>query len=524
MKGLIVSNKQLPSIKEGILKGLEIASGAKSSATFYHKREDQIAAVKAAVGNLYNISKELPLLLANQKGSTGFFIQEVLLNEFKKTQLGGSVNIVSPSDWYDEGLSNKLIIKALYQLDNESGITYVLRLFSQFRKEKINNSRARKLALSFIWGHPNLEFISVKYRNKLVKILNHCYGVRMTSILSVIAEQFVNKGVFNDEKSREIIEDKVFRYAENSERLARIFLFMNGKGKKGMFSVVDYPVISQYYLAKVDVSKAKMVPEEVLVGMLSDKSHPQYVAKWSTKDLRDKTLKEIREKTAVTSVNQQIRQTKKNEELGVRKVVDAEKVTDFLALYKTGYENGFTREIDDAISKLAEKKKLVGFPYQNIGIIVDKSLSMKGDFSESKNTPRAIVDFTATVLSKSVESYKIVQTGTLGSDLSTAFLDAVDGRDLDAVFILSDGYENAYEGMLNEVVKAWKGMTGVEIPIYHVSPITGSEMNAKVRTLGTEIASLAINKPEALSLQMQAKLLEADTKQWLFNQFKQLEK
>jgi hypothetical protein len=59
MRDLIVSNKQLPSIKDGVLKGIEIASGAKSSGTYYHKKEDQAVAVRNAIANLYLLSKEL---------------------------------------------------------------------------------------------------------------------------------------------------------------------------------------------------------------------------------------------------------------------------------------------------------------------------------------------------------------------------------------------------------------------------------------------------------------------------------
>ena len=132
MQTLIIANNQVPIIKKAVIKGLETASGAKTSATYYHSREVQVEAVRDAVASLYTVSKELPLLPAALPGSTGFFVQEALLNELKQTARGGACKVVSPIDWYDEGLSETILSTALHQLDQEAGITYILRLFTQF--------------------------------------------------------------------------------------------------------------------------------------------------------------------------------------------------------------------------------------------------------------------------------------------------------------------------------------------------------------------------------------------------------
>ena len=530
MKSLVVKSNKLPEIKDGIIKGLEIASGAKSSATFYHKREDQIAAVKNAVSNLYNISKELPLLLANQKGATGFFVQEVVLNELKKTSLGGVCNIVDEEDWSTNGVCMKALVKALHNLDGDSGITYVLRLFAQFRSERINNERARRIALSYIWGHPNIEFVFLKYRNKIKKILTHIYGQKMMSVLGEISTTYVEKNVFKNDKSNEIVTNKIFIYTgEDTKRVCKLFLFLVGKQKEKYYDSTT-PLIVDYFKAKKNVIGIKNVPEEVLTGLLSNRKHPQYMTHWSSKELRESTLKEIRNKTVATSVNQQMRQTKKNEELGVTKKVNVEAVTDFLALYKTGYENGFTNDIANQIDELAKRKKINNFPYSNIGIVIDNSLSMFGDANESRNTPRAVSDFTAKVIALSAKNSVIEKTEKEGSDIATSFvsiiekLEAASYDSYDAIFIFSDGYENSYDGLLNEVILAWKVLTKEELPIYHISPIVGAEVGAKVRSLGSELTAIAINKPEALLMQMNSKLLEADTKAWLKREFLELAK
>jgi hypothetical protein len=229
----------------------------------------------------------------------------------------------------------------------------------------------------------------------------------------------------------------------------------------------------------------------------------------------------------VTSVNQQVRQTKSTAKLGVEKHVEVEKATDFMALYKTGYENTFTPELNVAINKLAEKKRIVGFFYQSIGIIVDDSNSMTGHKEESKNTPRAIADFTAKVLGKSADCATYVKTRDEVTDLATAFVELLKSENTanpyQAIFILTDGYENAYEGLTNEVISIFKAESGRDIPIFQISPITSAEMGANVRKLGEGVVTMAISNPTALQPQINARLLEIDTKRWLENQVLALE-
>jgi hypothetical protein len=204
-----------------------------------------------------------------------------------------------------------------------------------------------------------------------------------------------------------------------------------------------------------------------------------------------------------------------------------EKATDFLALYKTGYETSFTDEIRSAIVKLAKKKKIEGFFYQNIGIILDDSISMTGSKVESKNTPKAIADFTSLVLMASANESNRVDTKGFASDIASAFIELLkeerSNKPYDAIFILTDGYENAYDGLTNEVISIWQAETQRNIPIFQISPITSAEMGANVRKLGTGVVTMAVNNPIALQPQINARLLEIDTKRWLENQVRALE-
>ena len=523
MENLVLTQRMLSSIKQSLIDGLTIASGAKSSATYYHSRDEQLNAIRAQINSQYNLSKELPLIIATQKGATGRYISEVLLNEFKNTLKGGACNIVNPIDWYDNGVCDKAVLTALNNL-GENGIPYVLRLFMDLKKLKVNNERTRKIILGYIWGQSNIEFYSLKYRNKIAEILKHVYGQKKTSILiSIASKQAVNNGLFSDAKEMSIANNLILKYFNgDSLRAFKLLMFLFKMDNNLNYNVADFPLLSDYQKAKTDINGIKTVPEEILIGLVSSTKHPQYHSMWSTKIQREATKALIRKNVEVTSINQQVRQTKSTAKLGVEKHVNVEKATDFLALYKTGYENGWTEELKIAIDNLAEKKKIKDFYYKNIGVIVDRSNSMNGNKVESKNTPRAIADFTARVLTKSTKNINFCETEGETTDLASTFIWLLKKEDAtkpyDAIFILTDGYENSYDGLTNEVISIWRNESGSNIPIYQISPITSAEMGADVRKLGSDVVTMAVNNPVAIQPQIQARLLEIDTKRWLENQ------
>ena len=528
MEKLVLATNMLPTIKKTLIDGITIASGSKSTATYYHSKDEQLKAIQTQIRKMYGQSKELPLIIASQKGVTGKFASEVLLNEFKQTYKGGACNIVNPIDWYDNGLSEKAVLTILANLSDDNGLPYVLRLFVELKNHKVNNERSRKIFLGYLWGQSNLEFYSMKYRNKIADVLRHIYGQKKTSILLTIARKqaIMTNGLIVSEKELAILNNSILKYFTGDAIKALKMLLFVFKQDNGV-DYSEFSLLSEYMKAKTDITNIKVVPEEVLLGLISNKSHPQYHSMWSTESQRKETMALIRKNVTVTSVNQQVRQTKSTQKLGVEKVVDMSKATDFMALYKTGYETGFTQEIYEAINKLVEKRKIEGFFYKNIGIVVDESASMKGHKQESKNTPRAIADFTTKVLCKSAEHSKVFVTDGFSTDLASSFIKLIKAEDAtkqyDAIFIITDGYENSYDGLTNEVISIYKAESGRDFPIFQVSPITGAEMDGNVRNLGKDVVTMAINNPVSIQPQINARLLEIDTKKWLENQVHALE-
>jgi hypothetical protein len=153
---------------------------------------------------------------------------------------------------------------------------------------------------------------------------------------------------------------------------------------------------------------------------------------------------------------------------------------------------------------------------------------MTGHKAESKNTPKAIADFTAKVLECSAKESMVTKTSGFESDLASSFIELLKNENqmskpYDAIFILTDGYENSYDGLTNEVIQIYKAESGNVTPIFQISPITGAEMGGNVRPLGVGVVTMAINNPVALQPQINARLLEIDTKRWLENQVRALE-
>jgi hypothetical protein len=524
MTDIILSDNQVEQVRNAVIAGLDVASGARSKATYYHSGDEQRAATRDQIGKIYNVSKELPLILGSIKGATGFFIQEAMLNEFEQTTMRGHNRVVDPRIWNDERLCNRALLVCLDNLDKNAGLPYILRMFASFKERKINNRRSRDFALSFIWGHRNLEFISVKYREKLRVILTHLWGERMTHAMLTISKNALNGTT--DEKSMEIAQDLLYKYSEyDVEYLDKILLYIFGKGVKSRYLKRDFPVIFQVFKAKTDFRACNLVPEEVITGLLADPNHPQHAEFWGDKERQTSTIELIRNASKVETANQAVRKTKQEKTKGIKRAKDrTNEVTDPIALLKTIYETSDAETHNamlDRLHKLAIEKKYENFPYNNIGVVFDGSRSMRGHRLESKNTPLAISEFTKMVLQKTTGCSVINRYVDEDTNLAEAFLNVIT-NDMDAVFILSDGYENAYDGLLSSVVKRWKALTGRVMPIFHVSPLGFAEANAKARPLGDGIVSMVADH-KTLNVQIQSHMLEADTRLWLSAQISRLE-
>jgi hypothetical protein len=79
----------------------------------------------------------------------------------------------------------------------------------------------------------------------------------------------------------------------------------------------------------------------------------------------------------------------------------------------------------------------------------------------------------------------------------------------DAVFVISDGYENRPAGRFAEVVSALRAM-GNTTPIFHLNPVFAAESVGVRELCPGLVPTLPATRPEALGISMLRGLLEAD--------------
>jgi hypothetical protein len=78
----------------------------------------------------------------------------------------------------------------------------------------------------------------------------------------------------------------------------------------------------------------------------------------------------------------------------------------------------------------------------------------------------------------------------------------------DAVFVITDGYENAPSGRLNEIIRLARKV-GIETPVFQITPVMAAESSG-VRRLSDGVGLLPVSKPEALGTTMIRGLFEVD--------------
>jgi hypothetical protein len=94
--------------------------------------------------------------------------------------------------------------------------------------------------------------------------------------------------------------------------------------------------------------------------------------------------------------------------------------------------------------------------------------------------------------------------------LATGLIDLIE-TGADAVFILSDGYENSPSGRVDEVMRLLEQI-GIQTPVYHLNPVLGSESRSGLRMLSDRIPALPVSNPQGLGLTLTRAMIEVDVK------------
>jgi len=156
--------------------------------------------------------------------------------------------------------------------------------------------------------------------------------------------------------------------------------------------------------------------------------------------------------------------------------------------------------------------------YQRIGVLIDASQSMQGVASQA-HRPIATALAMRDLLTEVAESVNVVtshgQSSGFGQLIQTSGDTSMSIQlvrllkdEPEAVFVLTDGYENAPAGRFSQTMAAIAEM-GINTPVIQMSPVLASESKG-VRALSPAVTAMPVNRTESLGLGFVKVLLASD--------------
>jgi len=478
---------------------LDVATTAYGRASHYNTREEQEAAELAAHGGLMALDRGLYSVLLLLPGATD-----------RSRQLGSrSLLETHPNG---AGLLNQAQEReVLVRLTRALPPQRLLKGFVALRQAKVNNSRTRKLILGSLLSSPRLELWSVKYRSKMAVALTHAVGERRAGILrSILSKEPAELS----SKEARILRSFIDRFrGRNSTALVRQSVgFVLGSSREWTFRL-----FAAYEAAKLSLDAGSKLPMEVLEGLRST-YHPSVP--------KERVL-ELTSRSGSMTATQRKNVQRRAHEVGIEVDMDPSRFGP-VELYLYAFEMGMDQSIIEALGSKAVKAAQ-GFPakYGKVGILIDGSKSMEGS-KDQPLRPMAVALATRDMLCHACEDFSHVVVGGQLPDkggfvrpsgdtpLGEGLVELLRSHYLthkalpDAVFILSDGYENSPAGRVSEVVVRLRQM-GAEFPIFHLNPVLGAE-TGQVRDLceGHGVTTMPVRSPGALGTTIIRGLVETD--------------
>jgi hypothetical protein len=477
---------------------LDIATTSYGRGTHYNSRQEQQEAELMAHDNMLALSRDLYAVLMALPGVLDRSIQMGL-----KKLLSTSRNGV-PHQFLNTIQERSVLHHMMQALPAQRMLKLIdaLRIGNEeMRLKKVNNARTRKLILSTLLNSPRLELWSVKYRTKVRRALIHAWGCRRASIVRSILGKSPSRWTL---KEKGILEKSVYRYStgNNFDTACECIKFVFGCKRKPKL-----PLFVAFAGAKKDLKKGKGLPPEVLEGIRS--TYHGNVPK-----------EEIIKLTKESMTNVQKLQVQKRAKAAKVDVKIDPLNYDAVRLYLYAFECGLTKEIERALNEKAGKAaKMFPAKYEKIAVIVDMSKSMEGS-KEQPLRPAAIAlatrDMMAHVSHHAVFSYVggfycDAEQSPIRPMGDTALADRLIGvlRDEpEAVFVISDGYENAPAGRFAEVLSHVRE-AGIDTPVYHLNPVMAAESGG-VRCISEQAHTMPLQSPTALGTTMIRGMIEAD--------------
>lgn len=142
--------------------------------TYYNSKEEVIKNADMLHNEIFKEDRELYTYLLYFENSTYYskslIIEKLLSNSLYNPQ---NKDLLEKDPTLVE-IEEKLILNALYG----ENMTHALKMLLRLKEKKVNNARTKRIILKFIFDRNNVDYITVKYKNKIKQLLIHALGLK----------------------------------------------------------------------------------------------------------------------------------------------------------------------------------------------------------------------------------------------------------------------------------------------------------------------------------------------------------
>lgn len=467
--------------------------------TYYNSKEEVIKEGFYLHNDLFKKDRELYTYLLYFVNST-YYSKSLIIEKLLSNSVYKNKDILI-NDPIRPEIENKLILHALY---NES-ITHALKMLLRLKKERVNNTRTTKLILEFLFKRGNLDFIAVKYKNKIKSLLTHALG------LSTINE-ILNRTEKGMKKYNKFI--KIYNNPYDLE----VFDFVFGKEREFKSKYLnEYIRVRNLFASKKHLNYSDIstfLPFEVLLGFNNFyKRYFPITVLISNSNLSDK------QKIQLSNT------VKRHSNNTLELIIDFEKYS-IVELYKYIYnkENITEKEIKECLKVIDKKAEKIRrniennfvMDLENTVIILDYSHSNFGSTQTKmhpfyKNLALAkILGTKNNVISvggKKDKLGRIIPSGD--TNLSKGLLETVK-KGYKNILVLSDGFENVCN--FDKVYKQLKKI-GYDLNVIHFNPVF-SPKNFSFKAISDEVVTIPYTNEKDIENLMFFYLLNTDTEKF----------
>lgn len=514
-------------VRNAVVSFLDAATTATGQSTYYNPKADQDKAAKAAHEAVFTVNRGLYAAMLTLPGVTDYSRQR------------GLYTLLSNNDGREDSLlSPEQEDRAIDYLIRDWPPHKRLNFYAALREERVNSRRTTKLIMRSCLNSQNLPYWAVKYRRKLAQAIRHALGLRRAAWLRHALSK-PNKTVDDWNALSKTLDgyfDERATGVSKREVYEAVTFILGGE----LQGPIVNPLLRAYREAREDIAKGEGLPRETLEGLRSrfydfrkNKSLPRGFDKGDRDGVvvSPAQILEMSLAAGTMTERQKINAARSAADRGVNVGFDPSKqdlvnlyVYAMVKLYMYAMEVGMTADIREGMNRKAKKiaRELpLGFRFGRVGIVVDNSESMKGG-GQSKNRPMAIALAMRDVISACArESFVFATNGEfdemgtakLGGSTSLAegLISAIEAG-AEVVFLITDGYENAPAGRVDEVIRRLREI-GIETPVHQITPVMAAESMGRVgatRQLSDKVAVMPVTKPEDVGLSLVRAALASD--------------